>query len=54
MIRFKAISVILDGKNFVYWNYVMKNFLKGRKMWGYVNGDLKKLKNEKAKIMQIC
>ena len=43
----QAISVRLDGKNFAYWNYVMKNFLKGKKMWGYVNGDLKKPKNEK-------
>ena len=45
---FQAISVRLDGKNFAYWNYVMKNFLKRKKMWGYVNGDLKKPKNEKA------
>ena len=44
----QAISVRLDGKNFAYWNYMMKNFLKGKKMWGYINGDLKKPKNEKA------
>jgi hypothetical protein len=31
-------SVRLDGKNYSYWSYVMKNFLKGKKMWGYVNG----------------
>ena len=45
----QAISVRLDGRNFAYWNYVMKNFLKGKKMWGYINGDLAKPKSEKAK-----
>ena len=44
----QAISVRLGRKNFAYWNYVMKIFLKGKKMQGYVNGDLEKLKNEKA------
>lgn len=44
----QAISVRLDGKNFAYWNYVMKNFLKGKKMWGYVNGSNTKPTDEKA------
>ena len=32
------VSVRLDGKNYSYWSYVMKNFLRGKKMWGYVSG----------------
>ena len=44
----QSISVRLDGKNFTYWHYVMKNFLKGKKMWGYVTGDLGKPSDEKA------
>ena len=34
----QSISVKLDGKNYSYWSYVMRNFLKGKKMWGYVCG----------------
>jgi hypothetical protein len=30
-------SVRLDGKNYSYWSYVMKIFLKGKKMWRYVS-----------------
>ena len=30
-------SVRLDGKNYSYWSYVMRNFLKGKKTWGYVS-----------------
>ena len=25
-------------ENYSYWSYVMRNFLKGKKMWGYVSG----------------
>jgi hypothetical protein len=32
------VSVRLDGKNYSYWNYVIRNFFKGKKMWGYVSG----------------
>jgi hypothetical protein len=32
------VSVSLDGKNYLRWSYVMRNFLKGKKMWGYVSG----------------
>jgi len=32
------VSVRLDEKNYSYWSYVMRNFLKGKKMWGYVSG----------------
>jgi hypothetical protein len=32
------VNVRLDGKNYSYWSYVMRNFLKGKKMWGYVKG----------------
>ena len=34
----QSISVKLNGKNFSYWSTVMKNFLKGKKLWGYVSG----------------
>ena len=32
----QSVSVRLDGKNYLYWSYVMRNFLKGKKSWGYV------------------
>jgi len=34
----QSVSVTLDEKNYSYWSYVMRNFLKGKKMWGYVSG----------------
>eukprot|EP00257_Ricinus_communis_P017234 XP_015575632.1 uncharacterized protein LOC107261386 [Ricinus communis] len=34
----QAVSVQLDGKNYAYWSYVMKNFLKGKQKWGYISG----------------
>ena len=30
------VSMRLDGMNYSYWSYVMRNFLKGKKLWGYV------------------
>ena len=33
----QSMSVRLDGKNYLYWSYVMRNFLKGKKMWGYIS-----------------
>ncbi|TXG60844.1 hypothetical protein EZV62_012207 [Acer yangbiense] len=44
----QSISVKLDGKNYSYWSYVMKNFLKGKKIWGYVTSTMVKPKNEKV------
>lgn len=38
----QSISVRLDGNNYSYWSYVMRNFLKGKRMWGYVSGVLSK------------
>jgi hypothetical protein len=32
------VSVRLEEKNYSYWSYVMWNFFKGKKMWGYVSG----------------
>ena len=32
----QSINTRLDGKNYTYWSYVMKNFLHGQNMWGYV------------------
>jgi hypothetical protein len=34
----QSVSVRLGRKNYSYWSYVMRNFLKGKKMWGYVSG----------------
>jgi ankyrin repeat protein len=33
----QPVSVRLDGKNYSYWSYVMRNFLKGKIMWEYVS-----------------
>ena len=41
------VSVRLDGKNYWYWSYVMRNFFKGKKMWGYVSGTYVIPKNTK-------
>jgi hypothetical protein len=38
----QSISVQLNGDNYPYWSYVMRNFLKGKKMWGYVDPTDKK------------
>jgi hypothetical protein len=37
---FTAISVRLNGVNYSYWSKVMKNFIVGRGMWGYVTGSI--------------
>ncbi|CAN6709012.1 unnamed protein product [Malus baccata var. baccata] len=34
----QAIGVKLNGNNYVYWAYVMKNFLIRKGLWGYVSG----------------
>ncbi|KAH6834928.1 hypothetical protein C2S53_007300 [Perilla frutescens var. hirtella] len=34
----QSISARFDGKNYAYWSYVMRNFLMGKKMWGYACG----------------
>ena len=34
----QSVSGRLDGKNYSYWSYVMRNFLKGKKLWGYFTG----------------
>ena len=44
----QSISVQLVGKNYTYWSYVMKNFLKGKKLWGYVSGTFVKPRDEKV------
>jgi hypothetical protein len=28
----QSVSVMLDGKNYSYWSYVMRNFIKYKKM----------------------
>ena len=44
----QAIGVQLDGKNYSYWSYVMRNFLRGKSMWSYVTGVRRKPTDEKA------
>ncbi|KAJ9550333.1 hypothetical protein OSB04_014378 [Centaurea solstitialis] len=44
----QSISTQLDGKNYSYWSYVMKIFLRGKNMWGYVTGKSSKPTDEKA------
>ncbi|XP_073136982.1 uncharacterized protein [Henckelia pumila] len=34
----QSISVQLDGKNYTYWSYVMKNFLRAKSLRSYVTG----------------
>ncbi|XP_031263267.1 uncharacterized protein LOC116121448 [Pistacia vera] len=41
----QSVSVRLDDKNYFCWSYVMRNFLKVKKMWGYVSGTSVKLRN---------
>jgi len=41
------VSVWLDGNNYSYWSYVMRNLFKGKKMRGYVSGTYVIPKNTK-------
>ncbi|XP_019416336.1 PREDICTED: uncharacterized protein LOC109327614 [Lupinus angustifolius] len=42
----QSISVQLNGSsNYAYWSYVMRNFLIGKRMWGYVSGTFVKPTN---------
>jgi len=45
----KSVNVRLDGKNYSYWSYVMRNFLDGKKMWEYVSGTYVIPKNTEEK-----
>ncbi|KAK0602138.1 hypothetical protein LWI29_032221 [Acer saccharum] len=36
----QPIQIILDGPNYVLWAQAMQSFLKGRKLWRYVTGDI--------------
>jgi hypothetical protein len=36
------IHVTLDGRNYFVWSQSMRNFIKGRKLWFYVTGEMKK------------
>ena len=44
----RSISTQLDGKNYAYWSYVMKNFLRGKNMWSIVTGTRAKPADDKA------
>ncbi|XP_062103204.1 uncharacterized protein LOC133814230 [Humulus lupulus] len=43
----QSINVQLNWQNYSHWHYVMKNFLKGKRMWGYVSGTSTKSKDDK-------
>jgi hypothetical protein len=45
----QSVSVRLDENNYSYWSYVIKNFFKGKKMWGYVSGTYMIPKNTKER-----
>ena len=48
----QSVSVRLDGKNYSYWSYVMRNFLKSKKMWRYISGTYVAPKNtEKGMLL---
>ena len=36
----RPIYVIFNGDNFAQWSQAMRSYLKGRKLWLYVSGDL--------------
>ncbi|GFY95768.1 hypothetical protein Acr_11g0000740 [Actinidia rufa] len=37
----KPIIITLDGPNYIPWSQAMSSFLKGRKLWRYITGDIK-------------
>ncbi|MED6138677.1 hypothetical protein PIB30_076684, partial [Stylosanthes scabra] len=37
---FQPILVILNDSNYAHWVEAMRDFLKGRKLWRYVTGDI--------------
>jgi hypothetical protein len=49
----QSVSVRLDEKNYSYWSYIMKNFLKGKKMWGYISGTYVAPKNTKERDVAL-
>jgi len=46
----QSVSVRLDGKNYLYWSYVKRNFLKSKKMWGYISGTYVVPKNTEEEV----
>jgi hypothetical protein len=49
----QSVSVRLDEKNYSYWSYIMKNFLKGKKMWGYISGTYVAPKNTEERDVAL-
>lgn len=47
----RPISIILDGSNYVLWAQAMSSFLKGRKIWLIITGDVTKLVKEATEIV---
>ena len=40
--KIQTINVRLTGDNYQYWAHVMKNFVVGKGLWGYVSGAIKR------------
>ncbi|KAK3035833.1 hypothetical protein RJ639_034649 [Escallonia herrerae] len=36
----QLISIILDGSNYILWAQAMRSFIKGKKLWRYLTGDI--------------
>ncbi|KAK3003862.1 hypothetical protein RJ639_019499 [Escallonia herrerae] len=36
----QPISIILDGSNYILWAQAMRSFIKGKKLWRYLTGDI--------------
>ncbi|KAK2982840.1 hypothetical protein RJ640_021330 [Escallonia rubra] len=36
----QLISIILDGSNYSLWDQAMRSFIKGKKLWRYLTGDI--------------
>ena len=49
---FQSICMRLNAKNYSYSSYVIQNFLKGKRMRGYIIDTLHKPRNKKMKNMQ--
>lgn len=47
----QPITFILNGSNYTHWAQAMTSFLKGRKLWRYAIGEIKKPAKEDSKTI---
>ena len=45
----QPITIILNGSNYTHWAQAIRSFLKGRKLWRYAVGEMKKPAKEDSK-----